>query len=328
MEIQHHGADIVGSAAVMVYHTHLVDGFQQGLELHLIRPVGVHHHQDASLVAGHHSLLPGDKHALILRHLEHLRNQFGGGIMLQINHNIGRFALLAAQAADAHGRTQAVQVCIAVPHDKHLAALADKLHKGTRRNPGAHLAAVLRLHAAATEEGKIHPILDDRLVAAPAQRHFDAQRCEIIGFLKAAAVHAQADGHGGRQTGGTGDAVDILQQGEFMIHCILQIPLFKHEQESVPFQLSQKPLVRLRPEGDGIVELGIESRDGAFREVAGQLLIVIHHDDGHHRAGADVFVPHLIQLRQVVEVDNAHQRRAVFLLHCRAEQPVAAAIER
>ena len=106
---------------------------------------------------------------------------------------------------------------------------------------------------------------------------------------------------------------------------VLQIPFFKHEQEAVLFQPPQQAAVRLRPAGDDLVELGVQGGDGALGQILGQLLVVVHHDDGHHRAGADVFVAHLVQLGQIVQIDHAHQGGARLLLHRRAEQAVAAA---
>ena len=47
MQIQGGIGDVVRSAAVMIDHGDAGDGFQQGLALHLIRPVRIHHHQQA-----------------------------------------------------------------------------------------------------------------------------------------------------------------------------------------------------------------------------------------------------------------------------------------
>ena len=57
----------------------------------------------------------------------------------------------------------------------------------------------------------------------------------------------KSDGYGGGQPRGTDNLVHILQQGEFVADGILQIPLFKHEEEPVLFQPPQQAVVGLGP---------------------------------------------------------------------------------
>ena len=200
----------------MVYHADLGNGFEQRSALHLIRPVGVHHHENAPVVRHQQGVLTGHEHIPVFRDCLDFLDQLPGGVVFQINDDIGLLAPLAAQAADAHGRAHGVQVGILVSHNEYPAALADQLHQRIGRHTGAHLAAVIRFPVPSAVEIEVDPILDDRLIAAPAQRHFDAQRGKVIAFLEALAVHAQADGNGGGQAGGIDNLVNVFQQGELV----------------------------------------------------------------------------------------------------------------
>ena len=198
-------------------------------------------------------------------------------------------------------------------HNEHPAALADQLHQRIGRHTGTHLAAVIRFPVPSAVEIEIDPVFDDRLVAAPAQRHLDAQRGKIIAFLEALAVHAQTDGNGGGQAGGIDDLVNVLQQRELIFLRPFQIPLLENKQETVALQPAEQSAVALRPPGDGLVELGVQGGNGAFRQVFGQFFIVVDENDGHHRPGADILVPHLIQLRQVGKIQHAQHGAPVVL---------------
>ena len=216
MKVDHHGVDIIRRPAVMVYHTDLGDGFKQRSALHLIRPVGVHHHEDAPVVRHQQGILPGHEHIPVFGNRLNFLDQLSGGIVFQVNDNIGLLPPLTAQAADAHGRAHGVQVGVLVSHDEHPSALADQLHQGIGRHTGTYLAAVIRFPVPPAVEIEVDPILDDRLIAAAAQCHLDAQRGKIVAFLEALAVHAQTDGNGGGQAGGIDNLVNVFQQGELI----------------------------------------------------------------------------------------------------------------
>ena len=214
-------------------------------------------------------------------------------------------------------------------HDEHMAALTDELHQGVGGNPGANLAAVVRLGAAAAVEGEVQPVLNDRLVAAPAQGHFNAQGREVIALLKIRAVHAQANGDGSRQSGGADHLMDLLQQRELILGSPLQIPLLEDEQEPVALELAQQSVVAVGPFGNGVTQLGVQGGDGVLRQVLGQLLIVVNEDDGYHRPGADIFVPNLVQFRQIAEIqDPQHGALAVLGPDGSAVDPIAARAQR
>ena len=305
MEIDHHGLDIVGGTAVMVHHAYPGNGLQQRLALHLVRAVGIHDHQGAAVIAVQQGVLAGNEYIFVFRHLHDLFDQLLSRIVLQVQHDIGRLALFAAQAGDAHGGTHGIQVRIFVAHDEHLAALADELHEGIGGDTAADLAVALSFFGAAAVEVEIHPVLHNSLVAAAAQGHFNGKRCELVGLLEGLRIHTNTDGHRGCQAGGVGDLVNILQQGEFAVHQLLQIPLFKDEQEAVALQAAKQAVIVLGPVGDGIVDAGIHGRGSALAHVLGQFLVVVHHDQADHRAGADILIPDLIKLGQVGKVQHA-----------------------
>ena len=168
-------------------------------------------------------------------------------------------------------------------HNIHMTALTDELHQRIGGHTGTHLAAVIGLLAAASVEIKIEPVLDDGLVAAAAQRHFNTQGCKVVSFLKGLTVHTQTDGNRCGQAGGTGNFMDAFQQGELLRHSPFQITLFKHKQIAVSFQLAQKALEPLRPGSDFIAQFGIHAGNGTFRQILGEFLVIVDEDNGHHR---------------------------------------------
>ena len=325
VKVNHNRIDVVRSPTVVVYNADLRDGLQQGLELHLIRAVGIHHDQDALVVAVQQRVLSGNEHIPVLRHVPQLVQKPRAGVVIHIDDNARLLALLAAQAIDSNRRAKGIQVCIPVTHDKYMVTLGNELHDGIGRYPGPDLAAVLSLFAAAAIEIKIEPVLDNRLVTAPAQGHFYAQSGKAVALFKVGPVYTQANGNGSRQAGGALNFVDVLQQGEFVCLCPVQIPFFKDEQESVPLQPTQQAPVVLRPLCNGLIQTCIELGNGTFRQVLGHFLIVIDQNNGNHRAGADVFIPHLVHLRQIAEVQ--HPKAASGPPQDASVYPVAAALQ-
>ena len=110
---------------------------------------------------------------------------------------------------------------------------------------------------------------------------------------------------------------------------MLQVPLFKDEQETVALQLAQQTAVPFRPLGNGVVQAGIEGGNGAFCQIFGQFFVVINQNDGDHRTGADIFVPDLVQFCQIAEVQRAqHGAPAVLCPDGGAVDPVAPVTQR
>ena len=257
MQAQHNGIDEIRCPAVVIHHTDLGNGFQQRLVLHLIRAIGIHNHQNTAVVALKHGLLSGQKHILVFRHLKDLLQQALGGVVFQIQDDIGLLAPLPAQAADAHSRTQGIHIGVSVSHDEHPAALADQLHQGVGRDTGTNLAAVGGFLIPAAVEGEVETILHNGLITAAAQSHFNTQGSKVVALIEVGAVYPQTDGNGGSQTRGTENLMDLLQKGKLVLRSPQQIPLFKDKQEPVPLQLPKQAVILLRPLGDSIVELGV-----------------------------------------------------------------------
>ena len=158
----------------------------------------------------------------------------------------------------------------------------------------------------AAEEGEIVAVLDDRLIAAAGERHFDRQGGEIVILAEIHAVLADADGDGGSNAGGVGHLAHRFEQGELVLRHARQLLRLKQQQEAVALQPPQKPAVFIRPLADAGVDLRVQTGDRRVGQVVGQLVIVVHQDDGEHRTRADVLVAHLKQLRQILQIDHAH----------------------
>ena len=89
MEVEGSVFDISRRPAVMVYHTDLGDGFKQRSALHLIRPVGIHHHEDTPVVRHQQSVLAGHEHIPVFRNRLDFLDQLLGGVVFQIDDDIG-----------------------------------------------------------------------------------------------------------------------------------------------------------------------------------------------------------------------------------------------
>ena len=328
VEIDHHGTDVVRGPAVMVDDGDLADGLQQRLALHLVGTVGVHHDENGIAAAAQQRILAGDQHAVVLRHGLDLLDEPLGGIVLGVNDDPGGLLLLAAHTGHTQRRTHGIEIRVLVAHDVNIVGFGDELHHGVGIDTGADFAPVLHLLVAAAVEVEVQPILDDRLVTAAAQAHLHRQGGKFVALLEGGAVHTQTKGDGGGDADGVGDAVDLLQNGEFARDGILQIPLFKDQQVAVALHAPQKAVVILRPGGDDLVEAGIEVGGGGFGEIFGQLLIVVDEDDGNNGTGAHILVPDLVKIRQIGEVEGG-QHGAVGIVGPDgiAEDPVAAVVD-
>ena len=326
VEVYHHRVDIIRGSAVMIHHTDLGNGLQEWRALHLIWTVGIHHNQGAVVIAQQKGFLAGDKCFPVFRYDADLFQKFFRHIPVQIQNDIGLFALFAAHTGNTHGRTHGIQVSIFVSHDEHLTTLTDKLHQGVGRNTGTHFAAVVVFFVAAAVEGEVKAILDDRLVTAAAQRHFNGQCREIVAFLKIRTVHADAQGNGHRQTGGILHLMDFFQQGELFLSRPFQILFFKHQQEAVALQPTKQAMVGFCPGGDDLIDPGVQVGNATFCQVFNKLLVVVHQNDADHRAGSDIFVPYQIQLCQIAEIQHTQRRsfRVICPESC-AVYPIAAA---
>lgn len=140
-----------------------------------------------------------------------------GGVIFKIQHDSNRSAPLAADANQAHGRAQGVQIGHAVSHEEDLAGLGDELGEGRGDDPRLDLGAPLGLLGAAAKEVEVIFILDDSLVAAAAQRHFDGEVGEAVVLLEGRAVLADADRQRSRHARGVGDGADVVENGELSL---------------------------------------------------------------------------------------------------------------
>ena len=78
-------------------------------------------------------------------------------------------------------------------HDEHAARLCDELGKGRGHHTGFDLRAALRLLGAPAEEREVIAVLDDGLIAAAGQRHFNGKGGKIVVLAEIHAVLADAD---------------------------------------------------------------------------------------------------------------------------------------
>ena len=107
--------------------------------------------------------------------------------------------------------------------------------------------------------------------------------------------------------------MDAFQQRELIFNGLFQIPFFKNEQVSVSLQFSQQAAETVCPCGNGIAQFGIHAGNGTFRQILRQFLIVVNENQRHHRTGADIFIPDLIQFRQIHKIQHRQHGAPVVL---------------
>ena len=130
MQVQHDLLDIIRRTAVVIDDDDPPDGLQQGLALDLIRPVGIHHDEQALGIRRQQSLLPRDKAVVVFRQGPQQLQKLAGHIGAGIEDNIGFFSLFPAHAADARCRADRIQIRHFMPHDKDPAGLDNQLGQG------------------------------------------------------------------------------------------------------------------------------------------------------------------------------------------------------
>ena len=197
-------------------------------------------------------------------------------------------------------------------HDEDPPGLHDKLGQGGGHDAGFDLGAALGGLVAATEEGEVVAILDNSLVTSAGQSHFDGQGGKTVILAEVHAVLTDADGDGGGDARRIGGAAHGFQQGELVIGHARQILGLKEQQVAVALQLAQKSAVAVGPLADLGVDLRVEAGNGRVGQVVGQLVIVVHQNDGYHGTGADILITDLQQLRQILKVYHAHDPAGFF----------------
>ena len=179
-----------------------------------------------------------------------------------------------------------------MPHDKDVGGVGNQLAQRAGHDPAFDLGAPLQLLGMAAEKFKVELVLDDHLVAAPGQGHFHREGGVLKELLEGIGVPADADGEGGRHALGVEHATHRLQHREFPLPQGGEEPLLKEEEIPVPVILAQQAAGRLAPGADVLVD-GVDHRGLlVVADALHQLLIVVHREDGAHRAGAVKFLPH------------------------------------
>ena len=236
---------------------------------------------------------------MILRLVRQLAQHRVNGIVFRVNDDLALSAPLAGNAAHARRCAQGIHIRIAVAHDVHLTGVVHQLAQGVGHDPGFHLGAFFRGLGPAAVKLEVHPVLYHRLVAAAAQGHLQGHRRIFEQGVEAVGIPAHADGQSGRYAA-CRHLPDGIQHGEPVLGIVGIAAFLEYEQIPVPVIVEHQavgpggPLVQL------FLQLG--QHGGALALGAGlhQVLIIVHHQDGHHRPG------HLQGLAQLLGIGNVH----------------------
>ena len=299
MEIKGGVGNIGGRPAVVVDNRHLVAGEQQLLRHRLLRPVGVHHHQQGAGVGQNDSVLAGDKGLLVLgqgaQSGDHVRRRS----LARLPDDVGGHPPLAGDGAHAGGRADTVQVPVLVAHNKDSGGVGHQLPQGVGHHPALHLGALLRLLAPAAVELKVKLVFDDRLVPATAQGHLQGQGGKLKQLLEGVRLLADADGQCGGQTGGVLHLVDCIQHGELPVLKLLEIALLKEEEIAVPVVFGKHPLGGGGPLVQSVVDAAHQGGFGIVTLALHDLLVIVQGENGQHRALCVILIPQLGQIGDI-----------------------------
>ena len=313
VEIESRICDIGGGPAVVVDHRHLVHRLQQILAHHLLGPVGVHHHQQAVGVGQQDGILLGEEHILVLAQPPQPLGHLAGRVLPGLLDDVHRRALLPGHGAHAGGGADAVHVGVLVAHDKHPGGVGHQLAQGVGHDPALDLGALLQLLGAAVEL-KVELVLDNRLVAAPAQGHLHRQGRVLEQLGQGVGVLADSDGQGGLDARGADHLPHRLQDGELALLKLGQKPLLKDKEVAVPLVPAEQPLGRGHPLGQPLVDAAAHGGAGGVGGPLHQLLIVVHGENPHHRPGGIVDVPHLGEVGDVHPVGGGQVAPPALIL--------------
>ena len=324
--VEGHLLDVAAAPAVVVDDRHPVAALQKLLGLHAGGAVGIHHHQEGVALGVEEGRLPGDEHACILRHIPHAVQKRVGGIVLGVDDDLAGLAPLAGDAADAHGRPQGVHVRVLVAHDIHRPGLVHHVAQGLGHHPGLHLGALLGGLGAAAVELKVALVLHHRLVAAPAQGHLQGHVGVFEKALIVVGIPAHADGERGVDAAVGGDLPDGVENVELLPGKGLIILFGEEEEVAVPVVAQKQAAGELRPVPELFIQGGPQGAALGLGAGLDELLIVIQHQNGHHRAAHVQGLAHLLGVGDIHPVGGGQGAGILLLVAQGAEDPVGAAV--
>ena len=252
-----------------------------------------------------------------------------GGVVLGVDDDLALLAPFAGDAAHAHGRADGVHVRVLVAHDIYLLGVVDQLAQRVGHDPGLHLCPLLRGLAEPAVELEVYPVLHHGLIAAAAERHLQRQRGVLEQLVEAVLIPSHADGQrGGHALSGL-HLPHLLQHVELAFGVAAVVLLLEHKQIPVAVVAQQQSAGARGPVVQLLLQRGQHRRALALGAGLHQLLVVVHHQDSHQRAGQLQRLAHLLTVRNVHPVRGG-QRGLVplYLLRMaqRAEHPIDPAV--
>ena len=312
--VEAHGrvGDIVCRTPVVVDDRHAGAGLEQARIFHLIGPVGVHHDEQRAAVGVQERLLRRQEGLTVFRRAEHPIAELAGRRLVGIHDDAAGRAEFARDAAHAGSSAERVQIGESVPHDVDLGRVLNELTEGVCHDAGFDLCAPLNLSAAAAEELKRDAVFHNGLIAAARECHLGAEDGEVVVFIKALPVAADADADRGADAAGAGHAVDDIEQGRKLILAqLIKVPLLEHVQIPVAVIAAEEAALALAPLQELILNGVAQLVALAVGQTADELVIVINNDHGDDRARGVILQPDLLIVRHVDPVGDAHVARGV-----------------
>ena len=282
--------NITGGAAMVVDDGHTGHRLQQAGGLYQFGTGGVHHHQQRSGIGQQDGILLGDEAFTVLGLGCQMIDERAGRGHIPVDDKVRGLAQFAHHGADTGGGAHAVQIGEAVTHHEDVGAIVDQVLQGVGHHTGLDLGAFFQFLGASAVELELLGRLDDHLIAAAAEGHFDAQHGKLVELRKGAFALADADGQGGGDAFFVLNMMDALQNGELICRKAQQVFVAEDKQVAVLFQTADDAVGILCPFVDGFVDLGVQVGTLGLAHALGQFFITVHHHDGNNRLLALVAV--------------------------------------
>ena len=326
MVVQGHLLNVAAAAAVVVDDGHTVARLQHFLGLHALGAVGVYHHQQGAGLALDKGILAGNGGIGVFRLLGETPQDGVSGVVLGVDDDLAGLAALAGDTADAHGGAQGVHIRVFVTHDVHLLGIVDQLTQSVGHDAGLDLGTFFGGLAAAAVELEVHTVLDHGLIAAAGEGHLQRQGGVLEQLLEAVLVPAHADGQRGGHTLAGLDLADLFQYVELAFGVAGVVLLLEEVEVTVAVVAQQQPAGAGGPVIQLFLQRGQQRRALILGAGLHQLLIVIHHEDGHKGLGQLQGLAHLLSLSDVHPVGGG-QGGLVAALRLRAAQGAEDAVD-
>ena len=191
-------------------------------------------------------------------------------------------------------------------HNDELVLGFQELLEGLGLHTGLYPGVLLHGLGLASEVLDALACLQHHLIAAPAQSQVQTGPCRLVAGLIGLRLHAHADAEGQRQVVSDIDGLYVLQDGEAVLHHLMDVPVHHQENVFVLFQLLYDALHGGNVVADLSVHKGCEQGPADLLHPFHGLIVIVQADESQAETGFLVDPLIAYQLRFIGEVADYH----------------------